>query len=316
MEQRTNRRGVTEHFVKSQHVNLQTLRKIHKNDYLCKDRENENCLRLSSENNIVPRYPAPVEFHVSKVAHVTTQTNMDGILSSSGFKGKEGLVWWGLRIGQEEINAAQERYLETLFPNRSPEQREAQQPFLQQFTTSPAFLDSSRYGNFCFSFQLDELMKTYQEQICGGQEPRLRVHKTVVYRQEIMYSVVVHSPEVEDFNEYQELHDNDAVCSYREGKIIWRAQAMSGTHRFRLIQNHDEQHVEAEPACPPEYYMWDNICLVFHIPEDKTFTFSPPEMLVNNLTACHIGSEPLSPSIPYDEAQKIVESKKLHKVSN
>ncbi|XP_028845613.1 uncharacterized protein LOC114795987 isoform X3 [Denticeps clupeoides] len=312
MEQRRNIR-TPGNVIQREHVNLQTLREIHRNNYLEKQCENdhEDAERIGRAGfNLVPRYPAPVEFHVSKVAHVTTQTNMDGILSSRGFKGNEGLVWWGLQIGQEEIDAAEERYLETLFPNRNPEQREAQRPFLQQFTTSPAFLDSSRYGNFRFSFQLDELMKTYQEQICGGQEPRLRVHKTVVYKQEIMYSVVVHSPEVEDYNKCPELQDNDAVCSYTEGKIIWRSQAMSETHHFRLIQNRFEQHVKAEPACPDVYYVWDHVCLAFHIPEDKILTFLP-KSLKKSLSACDMEIVKLNDHVPLHEAKSVVDKVKL-----
>ncbi|KAK3562824.1 hypothetical protein QTP86_010399 [Hemibagrus guttatus] len=53
----------------------------------------------------------------------------------------------------------------------------------------------SRYGNYRFTFPLTDLMQWYKEQNCGGKDPVLRVYETITYKQEIVYAVLIHSPE-------------------------------------------------------------------------------------------------------------------------
>lgn len=184
-----------EHIVLHQHVTIETLKthaplKNHK--YLHKN---------------IPEYPKEVEFQISKVSHVTNKAGLDGILSN-GFKGgkKRGpFMWWGLNIENSNINEAQDRYLDREIPDRHSSSaqtggRQRKVSFLKKFTTSPVFKDGSRYRNYRFNFALEDLMQMYTEQLCGGEKPVLRVYQTVVYQQEIMYAVVVHSPEVKDFD--------------------------------------------------------------------------------------------------------------------
>ncbi|RXN03768.1 electroneutral sodium bicarbonate exchanger 1-like isoform X1 [Labeo rohita] len=143
----------------------------------------------------IPNYPKPVELHISEVIHVTNYNGFNGIMQSEGFKAQgydnEKFSWWSLKIDEESIKAAEERYLEKVLPNRSQEQKERHEKFLSQYTTSPAFdTDKSRYGTFRFTFSLKELMEAYKEQMCGGQDPVLREYKTVFYKQEIiLYSI-------------------------------------------------------------------------------------------------------------------------------
>ena len=200
---------------------------------------------------------------------------MKGILDCKGFSGGDRrLLWWGTLIGKNETLAAEQRYLEELFPGRSPEERERQKPFLHEFTTSPVFMDDSRYGNFRFTFSLADVMKKYSTQFCGEEEPVLRVYETVLYKQEVMYVVLIHSPDVHDYDGYPELGDNDeGVCAYRDGEIIWRAQAISQTHRFRLIEDMVERQVSVEGGFDV-YYLWDHMTLAFHIPEDQNQKYS------------------------------------------
>lgn len=70
-------------------------------------------------------------------------------------------------------------------------------------------------------------------QICSGEEPVMRVFRTSLYQQEVMYTVLVHSPnDDEKFSNYPLLADDpNSVCSYRDGRIIWRSEAMCETHR-------------------------------------------------------------------------------------
>ncbi|KAL6457951.1 hypothetical protein MHYP_G00331810 [Metynnis hypsauchen] len=186
----------------------------------------------------VPHYPRPVEFHVSHVSHVTTKSKLDEILESSGWKVKEPsqkepktFLWWGLHIPNEEIKEAEARYMRKTYPKLK-----ARKNVLKKFTKSPVFLPTSRYGNFKFTLHLAELMQMYRDQICGGEEPVLRIFKTVLYQQEIMYTVLIHSPQLQEYNDYPVLTDGpDDLCTYSDGVITWRAQAISETHNCQLM---------------------------------------------------------------------------------
>ncbi|XP_063048447.1 uncharacterized protein LOC134442030, partial [Engraulis encrasicolus] len=285
----------------------------------------------TEDTEIVPHYPRPVEFHVSRVAHVTTQHGLKGILDEGGFKGSGGgfmgpFVWWGLVIGPEEIARAEERYLDKIFPDHtyleemgadeeeSEKEKKSQQPFLHYFTSSPVFRDESRYGNFRFSFSLEEVLQAYSTQFCDGKEPVLRVWKTSVYKQAIMYSVLVHGTDVDDFNRFPILGDNEeGVCAYHNGEIIWQAQAISESHKFRLREKRQERQCHAESVSVKVYYVWDHVALVFHMPLDENkqrlvLPF-PQEKLIGCLTACGDDKPQYNQRIliGYDAAKRIVD---------
>ena len=73
-------------------------------------------------------------------------------------------------------------------------------------------------------------------QFCSGAQPVMRVFKTVLYKQKVMYVVLVHSPVSDELLSDRPLltDDPNSVCSYRRGCFIWRPEAMSGTHRWEL----------------------------------------------------------------------------------
>lgn len=64
----------------------------------------------------------------------------------------------------------------------------------------------------------------------------MRVLKTVLYKQEVMYAVLVHSPDSQDlFLDYPLLtDDSNSVCTYKDGCFIWRSEAMCETHRWEV----------------------------------------------------------------------------------
>ncbi|XP_064822221.1 uncharacterized protein LOC135539908 [Oncorhynchus masou masou] len=285
--ERTNPRGIEEKYFSGEHKNITTLKNeviLNTNGYIY---------------NPIPQHPEEPEFHISKVVHVTTGSKIDEILDSNGFRGGDrNLLWWSLAIEHDDIRAAEERYLENIFPDRTPGQREAQREigsFLNLFTTSPAFMQASRYGNFRFTLSLSDLLKMYREQICGGEKPVLKVYETTVYRQEIMYSVLVHSPSVDEFEKYPFLGDgsDDAVCGYREndaegegkGHIVWRAQAMSATQKVGLTINHMDKIVKTDGYVYNTWYMWDHVTLALHLPKGMLLNVDR-ENLIKNLTAC------------------------------
>ncbi|KAL4617073.1 hypothetical protein GN956_G22178 [Arapaima gigas] len=257
------------------------------------DLKNEKSFTNGYINNVDLQMLPTVEFHVSKVNHVTGITGLDGILDLKGFevKPREGaeteegcsLLWWGLSVDKEDIDGAEQRFLNNLYTNWTPEQASKRQPFLQKLTTSPAFQEESRYGTFKFTFSLSELLRQYSEQICGAEKPTLRVYKTEVYKLEIMHVILVHSPAVHCFHAYPELQDNSQiVCALGEQQMVWRPQAISDVYKFDLVTGSDTVTLEETKE---RYFVWEHVTLAFHLPQNETLYFTE-EKLLNSLTAC------------------------------
>ncbi|XP_030639431.1 uncharacterized protein LOC115820100 [Chanos chanos] len=262
---RTNERRIRETVFQREHVSVSDLR------------ENSFVENRYLEKNNIPEYPKCVEFHVAHVSHVTGKSGRDGIFDKSGFKARLDtannhrypLLWWGLSVSDNEIASAEENFLQRLFPQRSAYQVRNQKPFLKQFTTSPAFQTESRYGYFRFTFPLKNLLNLYAEQFCrpNGSELVLRVYETVLYRREILYSVLVHGSDVRAYDDYPRLpYSGDHVCAYRDGEIVWRCQAPSQSYGLNLVVNHLDQNVYVtKHEGRDEYYAWDNVAVAFHM---------------------------------------------------
>ncbi|KAI7790428.1 uncharacterized protein LOC130550372 [Triplophysa rosa] len=297
------------------HIGIEDLRiKIEKNaSKICNDFAKKHinyklkiCEYLSK---IIPNYPTPVEIHISEVTHVTDEDSLREILDSGGFQGcgrrNYTFSWWSLKIVDKSIRAAEQRYLEDTLPNRTQEQRERQKPFLNKFTTSPAFdNEKSRYGNFRFTFPLTELMERYRNEMCGGQNPVLREFKTIFYRQEIMYVVLIHSPEVnEKFKNFREI-ESSLFVDYKEDTIIWKAQAICNNLQFQLLLNEENKIAVTEPVIN-QFYVWDHITLAFYFNGVLHF---PKEKLIECLTCCETADINLSRSddLSLEEAKEIL----------
>ncbi|XP_063047546.1 uncharacterized protein LOC134441247 [Engraulis encrasicolus] len=310
IHQQVNERGIEESHVCGVHMTVGQLMDecfcFEKNQYIGKQVAAAN--EMTEDKEIVPHYPRPVEFHVSHIAHVTTEEGMNTVMSLMGFIGKSSaIVWWDLAIGPEEVGGAEQRYLDKVFPDRTEEEKRRKMPFLRKFTTSPVFKDGSRYGNFRFTLPLKEVLEAYRSQFCGEKEPILRVWQTVVYKQEIMYSVMVHCPDVHCYDNFPILGDNEeGMCAYRNGEIIWRAQAISETHEFRLKTRHDRRQVSAQRVNEKVFYVWDHVALAFHVPSEDGLSF-PRQKLVDCLTACPDGDMALNELIGYEKAKKAVD---------
>lgn len=114
----------------------------------------------------IPPYPRP-EFHVTRLKHDTTRDGLQGIHKDKGFKDPydSSLLWWGLDVGSDEIDSAEERLLKSTYPNLTEEQAQTQKGFLKKFATSPAFMEPSRLGSYCFTFPLEEVLQAYSQQV-------------------------------------------------------------------------------------------------------------------------------------------------------
>ncbi|KAL7873711.1 hypothetical protein AOLI_G00127820 [Acnodon oligacanthus] len=291
-----NSRNMTEISVDGKHLSLEELRKHIKESptiwkKICalgrygtdsiKSKCEDKPRILDYLNTNVPAYPNPVEFHVSSVVHVTTEKPFQAILESEKIKPpSREFSWWSLAINQEEIKSAEKLYLQ----NKKIEMAE---PFLNMFTTSPAFHPKSRYGNYRFTFPLTELMELYKEQNCEGEEPVLRVFKTMFYKQEIVYAVLIHSPQ--DNNRFGDLPllEDSRFVRYKDGQIIWHAQAISCDHQFTFSEDTIETQLNVRSLWSPTYYVWDNVCLAFHLPFQKALKI-PEKRLVEALDACEL----------------------------
>lgn len=160
MELRWNNRNHPYHVVERQHLKLNELKQAAREFGLCS-------IYLYKDN--IPDSPAP-EFHVCRLKHDTARDGLKGIKADGGFKypfndNKDPLVWWSLCVGPEEIKSAETRLLQETFPDRTEEQVSEQQSFLWKFTSSPAFLHTSRLGSYRFTFPLEEVLSAYSKQV-------------------------------------------------------------------------------------------------------------------------------------------------------
>ncbi|XP_073697771.1 uncharacterized protein [Garra rufa] len=299
---RRNKRNKRELYLEGEHVTIKQLK--------VRDDIKQEKIAQTYLSKDISDYPSPVEFHIREVAHVTNKKSLEGIWKSKGFKDPAGssLSWWSLKINEADIRAAEELYLKKLFPDITKEEIAAHPPFLNEFTTSPVFLNqTSRYGNFRFTFPLTELMEAYKKQECDGQEPVLRIHETKLFKQEIGYIVLVHSPEFnKKFSHFPELQSNPLV-SYDGHQIIWRAQSICETHNFRLVTH--GKTAMPERLDSHEWYVWDQVILAFHTKDVLTF---PKRKLKASLSCCELDPNVKlaynEEHISLDEAKKFIES--------
>nr|XP_004557009.3 uncharacterized protein LOC101469000 isoform X2 [Maylandia zebra] len=307
MQKQTNSRGFDEHFIESQHLRLEDLKQEARtygfgNQYLHK--------------NMRP-YPRP-ELHVFHLKHDTYK--LEEIKNDRGFKdpnsGSEdpdrlSLVWWSLAVAPEEIQSAERRLLEEAFPNRTEEQARRQQSFLVDFASSPAFSEKSRYGSYRFTFRVEEVLEAYSEQFCFRAAPVMRVFKTSLYKQEVMYTVLVHSPhDGERFTKYPVLPDEPSnICAYRDGHFTWRPEAMCETHKYVLLQRRDKNLMEAWGLIQdPQFYVWDHVAIALHVAGGQVLKFDSDD-LRKNLTFCECDAVTVTPNSDfqhYQDAQSLV----------
>ncbi|GLD68951.1 uncharacterized protein AKAME5_002026400 [Lates japonicus] len=306
MNERRNRRWSDENFVRGRHLKLDDLRQ--------EERVRDLEIRRYLLKSRIPDYPHP-EFCVSHLKHDTDLEGLRGIKRDGGFKdpGKErcrpeSLLWWSLAVKPEDVTSAETRLLEETYPDRTEEQVQTQQSFLGKFTTSPAFLETSRLGSYRFTFPVEEVLEAYREQFCGGEPPVLQVFETILYKQEVTYVVLVDRPDRAN-QQYPSLSDDpNAVCVYRDGRFIWRPEAMSETHRYKMVENGNDNRMEVRELSGPDikFYVWDNVAIALRMEKGEVLKFDP-EKLRKNLRFCDKG-KPTKPENfqSFDEAERIV----------
>ncbi|XP_072548359.1 uncharacterized protein [Salminus brasiliensis] len=237
----------------------------------------------------IPPYPESAVFYAPNVCHVTAQSGLQGIFANGGFwvphhEGYDNFLWWSLSLTEYDIAEAEENFLNETFPDGW---NQNQQPFLEDFTTSPAFQDESRYGNFRFTFPLRELLSQYARQFCGKSAPVLRVYNTQIYKQEIMYTVLVHPRHINRYKQYPRLPVEEDVCGYFQGQVSWWCQAPSGAHHYKLEVDQRRRKVNVRTLRREEYYVWDHVAVAFHM-EPHWILRVNQARLYNSLTVCEV----------------------------
>lgn len=135
-------------------------------------RQNRYLSKISPEHPyFIPDYPRP-EIHATHLSHSTDLTGLKGIRADEGFRAsqdKSGLevVWFSLTVTPEDLSHAENRDMKIVCPGGREEntRSRAEEGLLTQFASSPAFLSSSRYGSYRFTFDLRDVLDRYSEQV-------------------------------------------------------------------------------------------------------------------------------------------------------
>ncbi|XP_028649809.1 uncharacterized protein LOC114646013 [Erpetoichthys calabaricus] len=231
---------------------------------------------LKKKNPLLPK----VKLTISKLIHATSKKGVTGILQNGGFKGElfnENLkcgpfsFWTGAADSQETTNQIRS-WLQKNTKNLSMLSPE-------YFKTSPAFSESSLYGNYKFTLDFADVLEAYKTQCCEGKDPVFRVFGTSCFKAEIMYTVIVHSPEEFQFNEFPCLPNSKnadvKICTQDNNSIFWYPESMSRVNKYNLYGYTDFL----------EYYVWDHLVFALHITDYLKF---PKEYLLKQLSACEL----------------------------
>uniref|UniRef100_A0A3P8SJG4 AIG1-type G domain-containing protein n=1 Tax=Amphiprion percula TaxID=161767 RepID=A0A3P8SJG4_AMPPE len=303
MQTRKNRRGRPEHYVSGRHLNLNDLK------------QEARHLRNQYLNNVIPNSPKP-EFHVTRLKHDTDQDGLSGIRKDEGFRVPHKvlndphagvLLWWSLAVDHEEVKSAETRLLQQKFSNLTEDEATMHPSFLYKFTSSPAFSEKSRLGSYRFTFNLKDVLEAYSLQFCSGDQPIMRVYETVLHRQEVQHTVLVHSPANQElFSKYYPLlvDDPNAVCVYKDDHFIWRPYAMSETHWYELVERPGENQMDAHEWNKKRFYIWDHVTIALHV--DKQVLKFDANQLRKNLTFCLQGEPAIGTFDSFEDAENQV----------
>ncbi|KAJ1121084.1 hypothetical protein NDU88_009215 [Pleurodeles waltl] len=147
-----------------------------------------------------------------------------------------------------------------------------------EMASSPALRPDSRYGNFQFTFRLEELLRRYSEQHCGGQEPVLRVLGTEAHKLEVVHWVLIHSPSSREFDHLPRV---DSVWPRsRAGNLMWGPESPTDLYTWRIDASSGRLMKYCYAAS-----RWNNVVFAFHLPEGRTL-YLGRDPLLGGVEAC------------------------------
>ncbi|GCB74776.1 hypothetical protein scyTo_0003867 [Scyliorhinus torazame] len=259
-------------------------------------------------------------FSITSVTHVTHCTGVRGILADQCMKFAnekeigEGLSvrfsWWHAEANQMEKEEKKEKLKETTEAwtreragNLPQDVGSLRDSLLEQFISSPAFLKISNYGNFKFTYKLNDLIGEYEKSVCKGKYPEFRVLGTFRYDREVMHTVVVHPPGVEIFEKCPPLPSEVITREGAEWK--WRPES-TGSEMRVLIQGGDGSWRVSD--CDPDSRSWEYLSFAFYLPDEKPEFPLPLEL--RHLSVCEMDRSQRFRKVylTKDEAEKIYRS--------
>lgn len=218
---------------------------------------------------------------INNLAHFTRKDNAANIIASLGFKGgmkkinkdniQASLSWWSPKFTEEDINLVRNTIDRAIRPFYDDENDDPKS-LKNQFATSDAFIPQAwRYGSIFFEYGIDELCQHYKRyrnnNIRQENNIQYKILGTYVYRQEIMYAVLVCSDKDKRFVGYPAVPgdgNNEAVVTHNNLNWVWRPRATSTTITrlagFRQIL---------------EFRRWEHVAFAFYVPKG---VFNPPDL--------------------------------------
>ncbi|GCC31002.1 hypothetical protein chiPu_0009456 [Chiloscyllium punctatum] len=237
-------------------------------------------------------------FFITNVTHVTNSDGAKGILADQCMKkanpkniGENLNVrfsWWHVEVNQREKEEQKEKYKEDT--ERWLTERTGQQPqyvrnlrdaLLEQYISSPAFLEVSNYGNFKFTYNINDLIDEYKKSVCQGEDPEFRVLGTFRYDLELMHAVAVCNPDVKIFEQCPPVPSE--VISREGTKWIWRPESTGS--EIRVLSDGGEGNWMVD-NCYPDNRSWEYLSFAFYLPDEKPEFPVPLEC--KHLTVCEM----------------------------
>uniref|UniRef100_UPI00398E64C7 uncharacterized protein n=1 Tax=Pristiophorus japonicus TaxID=55135 RepID=UPI00398E64C7 len=270
----------------------------------------------------IPREGKRSAFSITNLIHVTDKNGVQGILTDQCLKkanikqiGEELKVrfsWWGVQVNQEEMEVQREVQRERVgkwlsqTTEASPQDLEGlRDSLVEQYISSPAFLEKSNYGNFKFTYNVNDLIAEYRKTVCQGKDPAFSVLGTFKYNLEIMHTVAVHPPGVKLFERCPPLPSE--VVS-REG-TNWTWSPESTGSEVRVLREGGDGAWRVDD-CYPDLRCWDFVSFAFYLPDEKPEFPVPLEC--KHLTVCEMEwSQRFRPPYTYmsrDEAEEFYQS--------
>ncbi|KAL3879423.1 hypothetical protein ACJMK2_031721 [Sinanodonta woodiana] len=167
------------------------------------------------------------EIPVTEITHGTSCENMLSIIKDGGFRpdtkyipgiGHMDLVWFGLKIGETEIDYVKENYrLNAQDQYRLPASTVGK--VVSHFASTAPFQPMSRYGNIKFTLSIRDVLQEYKTQFGNG---RLEMRKlgTFAYKMETMHVILVCPPHTQTTGKCPLLVD-DPVMQPDEDFDVW-----------------------------------------------------------------------------------------------
>ncbi|KAL3879424.1 hypothetical protein ACJMK2_031722 [Sinanodonta woodiana] len=207
------------------------------------------------------------EIRVTEITHGTSCEKMLSIINDGGFRsatkhipgiGNMDLVWFGLKIKETEIDCVKENYrrsAQDLLQYGLPTSK-----VVSHFASTAPFQPMSRYGNFKFTLNIQEVLHEYKMQFGNG---RLEMRKlgTFAYKMETMHVILVCPPGTYSASQCPLLF-GDPIIQPDESFKTWKWRPHSTGDQRVSIQPLFSQFVYEERL----FKRWEHVVFAFYVP--------------------------------------------------